>query len=366
MQTISVPLQNRSYPIWIENGLLAKLPELLKPMNQGQKWVIFSQNEIFNLYGDSLLGELKSNSFQIEKFILPDGENAKSLSALDGIFSQLIELGCDRSSTFLALGGGVVGDSAGFIAATFMRGVDYIQIPTTLLAMVDSSIGGKTGVNLPAGKNLVGAIWQPKAVVIDPKLLESLPEREISSAMGEVIKYGSILDKDLFNLVADNMDDLLNLSNVKLLTEVIGCCAKLKADIVAEDEREGNKRRILNFGHTIGHALETHFGFNTLRHGEAIAYGMLAAGKLSNEDYSSTSSPIRLKIEDLKSLEQSIRKLPMPKLPEFDPNDILKIMQNDKKVKDGKLHFVLLEAIGKAVIVDDVEEKTIINAMECL
>ena len=137
-------------------------------------------------------------------------------------------------------------------------------------------------------------------------------------------------------------------------------------DIVAEDEREGNKRRILNFGHTIGHALETHFGFNTLRHGEAIAYGMLAAGKLSNEDYSSTSSPIRLKIEDLKSLEQSIRKLPIPKLPEFDPNDILKIMQNDKKVKDGKLHFVLLEEIGKAIIVDDVEEKTIINAMECL
>jgi 3-dehydroquinate synthase len=359
VQTISVPLQNRSYPIWIENGLLAKLPELLKPMNQGQKWVIFSQNEIFNLYGDSLLGELKSNSFQIEKFILPDGENAKSLSALDGIFSQLIELGCDRSSTFLALGGGVVGDSAGFIAATFMRGVDYIQIPTTLLAMVDSSIGGKTGVNLPAGKNLVGAIWQPKAVVIDPKLLESLPEREISSAMGEVIKYGSILDKDLFNLVADNMDDLLNLSNVKLLTEVIGCCAKLKADIVAEDEREGNKRRILNFGHTIGHALETHFGFDTLRHGEAVAYGMLAAGKLSTQISN-------FQFQYFEMLQNTIQKLPLPKLPEFEPEQILQIMQRDKKVKDGKLHFVLLEEIGKVVIVDDVEEKTIINAMECL
>ena len=359
MQTISVPLQNRSYPIWIENGLLAKLPELLKPMNQGQKWVIFSQNEIFNLYGDSLLGELKSNSFQIEKFILPDGENAKSLSALEGIFSQLIELGCDRSSTFLALGGGVVGDSAGFIAATFMRGVDYIQIPTTLLAMVDSSIGGKTGVNLPAGKNLVGAIWQPKAVVIDPKLLESLPEREISSAMGEVIKYGSILDKDLFNLVADNMDDLLNLSNVKLLTEVIGCCAKLKADIVAEDEREGNKRRILNFGHTIGHALETHFGFDTLRHGEAVAYGMLAAGKLSTQISN-------FQFQYFEMLQDTIQKLPLPKLPEFEPEQILQIMQRDKKVKDGKIHFVLLEELGKAVIVDDVAKRSIINAMEGL
>ena len=198
MQTISVPLQNRSYPIWIENGLLAKLPELLKPMNQNQKWVIFSQNEIISLYGNNLRESLKSAGFQVELVVLPDGEKAKSLSALEGIFSQLMEIGCDRSSTFLALGGGVVGDAAGFIAATFMRGVDYIQIPTTLLAMVDSSIGGKTGVNLPAGKNLVGAIWQPKAVVIDPKLLESLPEREISSAMGEVIKYGSILDKDLF------------------------------------------------------------------------------------------------------------------------------------------------------------------------
>ena len=359
MQTISVPLQNRSYPIWIENGLLAKLPELLKPMNQGQKWVIFSQNEIFNLYGDSLLGELKSNSFQIEKFILPDGENAKSLSALEGIFSQLIELGCDRSSTFLALGGGVVGDSAGFIAATFMRGVDYIQIPTTLLAMVDSSIGGKTGVNLPAGKNLVGAIWQPKAVVIDPKLLESLPEREISSAMGEVIKYGSILDKDLFNLVADNMDDLLNLSNVKLLTEVIGCCAKLKADIVAEDEREGDKRRILNFGHTIGHALETHFGFDTLRHGEAVAYGMLAAGKLSTQISN-------FQFQYFEMLQNTIQKLPLPKLPEFEPEQILQIMQRDKKVRDRKIHFVLLEELGKAVIVDDVAKRSIINAMEGL
>ena len=328
-------------------------------MNQNQKWVIFSQNEIISLYGNNLRESLKSEGFQVELVVLPDGEKAKSLSALEGIFSQLMEMGCDRSSTFLALGGGVVGDAAGFIAATFMRGVDYIQIPTTLLAMVDSSIGGKTGVNLPAGKNLVGVIWQPKAVVIDPKLLESLPEREISSAMGEVIKYGAILDRVLFNLVTENIDSLLKLESSELVAEVIGKCAQLKADIVAEDEREGNKRRILNFGHTIGHALETHFGFNTLRHGEAIAYGMLAAGKLSIEDG-------RMKNEDFELLEEIIGKLPLPVLPEFDPNDILKIMQNDKKMKDGKLHFVLLEEIGRAVIVDDVDEKTIINAMEWL
>ena len=359
MQTISVALQKRSYPIWIDTGLLKKLPGLLAPMNQGQKWVIFSQDDIFRLYGKKLLDELKSAGFNVVTILLPDGEATKSLFALEDVFSQLIELGCDRSSTFLALGGGVVGDAAGFIAATFMRGVDYIQIPTTLLAMVDSSIGGKTGVNLPAGKNLVGAIWQPKAVVIDPKLLKSLPEREISSAMGEVIKYGAILDRVLFDLVTENIHSLLKLESSELVAEVIGKCAQLKADIVAEDEWEGNKRRILNFGHTIGHALETHFGFDILRHGEAIAYGMLAAGKLSTQ-----ISNFQFQYFEL--LQDTIQKLPLPILPEFDPNDILKIMQNDKKVKDGKLHFVLLEEIGKAVIVDDVKEKTIINAMKCL
>ena len=359
MQTISVPLQNRSYPIWIEKGLLTKLPELLKPMNQGQKWVIFSQNEIISLYGNSLYKGLKSAGFQVELVVLPNGEKAKSLNELEGIFSQLIGMGCDRSSTFLALGGGVVGDATGFIAASFMRGVDYIQIPTTLLAMVDSSIGGKTGVNLPDGKNLVGAIWQPKAVVIDIELLKSLQEREITSAMGEVLKYGAILDRNLFEVVAEKLNDILNLSKPELLTEVIGRCAKLKADVVVEDEREGGKRRILNFGHTIGHALETHFGFETLRHGEAVAYGMLAAGKLSNEDG-------RLEIEDFELLQTTIKKLPLPKLPEFDAENILKIMQRDKKVKDRKINFVLLEAIGKTVIVDSIEKESIIKAMESL
>ena len=359
MQTISVPFQNRSYPIWIEKGLLTNLPELLKPMNQGQKWVIFSQNEIISLYGNSLCKGLKSAGFQVELVVLPDGEKAKSLNELEGIFSQLIGMDCDRSSTFLALGGGVVGDATGFIAGTFMRGVDYIQIPTTLLAMVDSSIGGKTGVNLPDGKNLVGAIWQPKAVVIDIELLKSLHKREITSAMGEVLKYGAILDRNLFEVVAENLNDILNLSKPELLTEVIGRCAKLKADVVVEDEREGGKRRILNFGHTIGHALETHFGFETLRHGEAVAYGMLAAGKLSNEDG-------RLEIEDFELLQTTIKKLPLPKLPEFDAENILKIMQRDKKVKDRKINFVLLEAIGKTVIVDSIEKESIIKAMESL
>ena len=359
MQTISVPLQNRSYAIWIEHGLINKLPELLKPLNQDQKWVLFSQEEIFNHYGETFVNNLKNAGFKVESIIYADGEEAKSLTALEDIYYQLIEVGCDRSSTFLALGGGVVGDVTGYVAATFMRGVDYIQIPTTLLAMVDSSIGGKTGVNLPNGKNLVGAIWQPKAVVIDPELLNSLPKREVTSAMGEVIKYGAILDKELFDLISENLDNLLEIGNPTLLTDVIARCAKLKADIVADDEREGDNRRILNFGHTIGHALETHFGFDTLRHGEAIAYGMLVAGKLSIE-YSG------LKDEDFELLQETIQKLPLPILPEFDPKALLHIIQNDKKVKNGKIHFILLKEIGETIVNNNLNEGSIINALEIL
>ena len=354
-----MPLQNRSYPIWIENGLISKLPELLEPMNQGQAWIVFSQEDIFNHYGETLLNSMKNGGFKVESIIYPDGEKAKSLNVLEGIYHNLIERGCNRSSILLALGGGVVGDITGYIAATFMRGVDYIQVPTTLLAMVDSSIGGKTGVNLTNGKNLVGAIWQPKAVVVDPELLNSLPKREVTSALGEVIKYGAILDREFFDLISENLDNLLDLGNLTLLTDVIARCAKLKADIVAYDEREGDKRRILNFGHTIGHALETHYGFDTLRHGEAIAYGMLLAGKLSIE-YTG------LKNDDFKLLQETIQKLPLPILPEFDPKAILNIMQNDKKVKNGKAHFVLLEEIGKTVLKNNLHEKSIIDVLEIL
>ncbi len=328
-------------------------------MNQGQVWVIFSQKEIFSQHGHPIEDALQSRGFKTTYIQIPDGEEAKSLTSMAKAFSHLLASGCDRSSTFLALGGGVVGDIVGFLAATFMRGVEYIQIPTTLLAMVDSSIGGKTGINLPEGKNLVGAFWQPKAVAIDPELLNSLPKREVTSALGEIIKYGAILDRELFDLISENLEDLLDLSNPTLLTEVIGRCAKLKADIVADDEREGDKRRILNFGHTIGHALETHFGFNTLRHGEAISYGMLAVGKLSIGNSG-------LKSEKYDYLKNTIWRLPLPKLPDFSSEEIMKIMQNDKKVQKGSLHFILLEDIGHAVVQNNISEEYIINVLEDL
>ncbi|SVC03270.1 uncharacterized protein METZ01_LOCUS256124, partial [marine metagenome] len=185
-------------------------------MNQGQVWVIFSQEGIFSQHGHTIEDALQSRGFKTTYIQMPEGEEAKSLTSMAKAFSHILAAGCDRSSTFLALGGGVVGDVIGFLAATFMRGVDYIQIPTTLLAMVDSSIGGKTGINLPEGKNLVGAFWQPKAVAIDPELLNSLPKREVTSALGEIIKYGAILDRGLFDLISENLDDLLDLSNPPL------------------------------------------------------------------------------------------------------------------------------------------------------
>lgn len=335
------------------------LPELLQPINQGQTWVIFSQKDIFLQHGHTLDDILQSRGFKTVYVPLPTGEDAKSFTAMEKAFSHILKAGCDRSSTFLALGGGVVGDVTGFIAATFMRGVDYIQIPTTLLAMVDSSIGGKTGINLSEGKNLAGVFWQPKAVVVDPEVLATLPEREFTSAMGEVIKYGAILDRKLFDSVSNNMNDLITGNNSSLLLEIITSCAKIKADVVATDEKERDQRRILNFGHTIGHALETYFGFETLRHGEAISYGMIAAGKLSSEY-------LKLTFDNCELLKQTINKLPLPDLPKFDSLKVLQIMRNDKKVQKGSLHFILLEDIGNAVVQNNISDKSIINVLEDL
>jgi len=359
MQSINVNLQDRSYTIQIQNNLRLRLHEVLGPLNSGQQWIIFSQHPVFEIYGDEIELMLRERNFNVKHIILENSENAKSLSSMEAIYSQLVNLGCDRSSIFLALGGGVVGDVTGFAAATFMRGVKYYQIPTTLLAMVDSSIGGKTGVNLDAGKNLVGTIWQPKAVLIDSYFLDSLPKREVVSALGEVLKYGAILDRDFFNYVSDNLNNLLKMGNPRLLVDVIGRCAALKAKIVEQDECEGDLRKILNFGHTVGHALEKYFGFDILRHGEAVSYGMLVAGKLSIEFGRLSSSEYDL-------LAQTIKRLPLPTLPNFDINKIIEIMNADKKVKEGNINFVILSNIGETKIVDSISKEKIIEVLKQL
>ena len=359
MKTISVALGKRSYPIWVEQGLLKKITDLLNSMNTGNQWVIVTQESIQTHYGNALLQQLKDVGFNAELVTIPTGEEAKSIREFEKLQRKLLELGCDRKTILIALGGGVVGDASGFAAATFMRGIDYIQIPTTLLAMIDSSIGGKTGINLPDGKNLIGAFHQPKAVVVDPEVLSTLPERETVSAMGEMLKYGSITDSDFFNWLVENLDSIINNRDMNVLQSAIIKSAEIKADIVARDEMESGLRKILNFGHTIGHALETVLGFGTILHGEAVAYGMIAAGHLSMQKTNFSS-------EDCERLETAIRNLPLPKLNDLNMKSIIETMKRDKKVQDGKIHFVLLEEIGEPVIIDNIDETDIQNALEIL
>lgn len=361
MKTIKVNLGKRSYPIFIDNGLLRRIPELLGPRT-GHQWIIVTQATVRNLYAYKLTEVLKSAGLDVSIIIIPEGEDAKTLSEVESIYQQLLELNCDRSTLLVALGGGVVGDVTGFVAATYLRGVDYLQVPTTLLAMVDSAIGGKTGVNLPQGKNLVGAIYQPKGVVVDPELLQSLPRRDVISAMGEILKYGAIRDRDFFEKLRQNMDSLLSLEDEEFLLKTIVRCCEIKADIVSLDEQESDLRRILNFGHTVGHALETVAGYGILQHGEAVVYGMIAAGQISHElGY--------LNQQDHILFASTLRKLPLPKLPELSPEAVLsagsfgEAIGHDKKVKAGRLHFVLLEGLGNAIVTDEVSDEQIIHVI---
>ena len=356
VKTIKVNLGKRSYPIWIDHGLLRLIPELLGPRT-GQQWVIVTQTTVRNLYAHKLTEVLKSVGIDVSTIVIPEGEKAKSLSEVESIYEQLLELNCDRSTLLVALGGGVVGDVTGFVAATYLRGVEYLQVPTTLLAMVDSAIGGKTGVNLPQGKNLVGAIYQPIGVVVDPDLLQSLPRRDVISAMGEILKYGAIRDRDFFEKLRQNMDSLLSLKDEEFLLKAIVRCCEIKADVVSHDEQESNLRRILNFGHTVGHALETVAGYGILQHGEAVTYGMIAAGQISHElGY--------LNQQDHELLISTLRKLPLPKLPDLNLKAVLETIGHDKKVKAGRLHYVVLEGLGNAIITDEVSDEQIMNVIK--
>ena len=254
MKTIQVQLGERSYPINVESSILRKLSSILSDQNHGQKWIIISQYNLMELIGFSLMSDLNKAGFKCDYITLPVGEAAKSMNEFSRIISQLIEMECDRSTTILSLGGGVVGDVSGFVASSFMRGIQYYQIPTTLLAMVDSSIGGKTGINIAEGKNLVGSIYQPQGVLIDPDILESLPRKEVIAGLGEVIKYGAIRDEKFLNNISKWLD---NIDSFPFARAVLRAC-EIKAEIVSLDEHEGGLRKLLNFGHTIGHALEAH------------------------------------------------------------------------------------------------------------
>ncbi len=355
MKTIQVKLGKRSHSILIKQGLLKEIPALLNDKNKGQKWLIISHYKLLELFGFALMENLKKSGFKCEYITLPVGETAKSFIEYRRIISQMFELGCDRSTNILCLGGGVVGDVGGFAAATFMRGINYYQIPTTLLAMVDSALGGKTGINLSEGKNLIGHVYQPRGIFIDPDLLNSLPPDELNAGLSEILKYGIIQDQDFFHKILKELDTL---DSFNFTSAIIHCC-RIKAGIISRDETEQDLRRILNFGHTVGHALEAYLGFGRLRHGEAVAYGMLSAGWISKKLG-------LLKDSDFALMSEAINKLPLPKLPSMDMALLLPFIKMDKKNKRGILNYVVLKGLGNAVISTDVSEDLILKSLKYL
>ncbi len=355
MQTLTVDLGDRSYPIHIGEGLLAD-GSLLREALGGGRAAIITNDIVAPLYLDRLLDVLQG--VEVTPIILPDGEQHKTMATVSGIHDQLMAGRFDRKSTLIALGGGVIGDIAGFAAATWLRGVRYIQAPTTLLAQVDSSVGGKTGVNHPLGKNMIGAFHQPACVIADLSALNSLPQREVKAGMAEVVKYGLINDSGFFVWLAEHATGLLALEP-GLVGEAVARCCRAKADIVARDERESGVRALLNLGHTFGHAIEAAAGYGAWLHGEAVAAGMVMAADLSHRlGWLEAGSARRIRVV----LEEDFG---MPVIP---PADIgidryLELMSSDKKVEQGKIRFVLLKGIGRAEIADEVEPRLLAQTL---
>lgn len=342
---INVELLDRSYNILIAAGLLKncvnEITRVISP--HCRKIVIVSNKKIFTLYGNIPSQNLKKLGYQPLHFLIGDGEKYKTLATAEKLFTFLIEQRLERRDALIALGGGVVGDLTGFVAATYLRGIDYIQIPTSLLAQIDAAIGGKTAVNHKKGKNLIGAFHQPKLVIVDPNVLITLPKRELVAAIYEVIKYGVIADEKLFYLLEKEKNNILA-RNIELLTEIIISCCKAKAGIVSRDEHESGERQILNFGHTIGHALETITNYKHFKHGEAVGYGMIAATLISNQLNLINDEQTRKII----SLVKGYSKLPSVK--GISLETLLEIMRQDKKSLAGQLTFVLPEQIGRVII----------------
>jgi 3-dehydroquinate synthase len=344
MKTLTVDLGSRSYPIHIGQQLLGN-GELLTGHIRGRQVMLVSNDTVAPLYLESVRQQL--SGFETASVILPDGEQYKNLEILNTIFTALLEQRFNRDCTLIALGGGVVGDITGFAAASYQRGVAFLQIPTTLLAQVDSSVGGKTGVNHPLGKNMIGAFHQPGCVVIDTETLDTLDDRQLSAGLAEVIKYGLIRDAGFFDWLETNMAALKARDKQALAYAIVRSCS-LKAEIVAADERESGQRALLNLGHTFGHAIETATGYGNWLHGEAVATGMLMAADLSAR-HGWVSS------ETVQRTEQLLRQAGLPTAPpdEMAKKQFLDLMAIDKKVIEGKLRLVLLKSIGEAVVTGD-------------
>ncbi len=356
MQKMMVSLGERSYPITIAAGLFSESASYW-PLAAHQSVMVVTNETIAPLYLQPVLAQLSALGINADSVVLPDGEQYKSLSVLDTVFTALLEKPHGRDTTLIALGGGVIGDMTGFAAASYQRGVRFIQMPTTLLSQVDSSVGGKTAVNHPLGKNMIGAFYQPTSVVIDLDCLVTLPPRELSSGLAEVIKYGVILDYAFFEWLEENIDALRRLDQ-KALAYCIRRCCELKAEIVAADEREQGNRALLNLGHTFGHAIEAHMGYGNWLHGEAVAAGMVMAARTA-EQLGTFSASLTERLITL-LLRAG---LPVNGPQQMSAEDYLPHMMRDKKVLSGELRLVLPTDLGKAEVRSGVGHDTVLAAI---
>ncbi|MDP2882205.1 MAG: 3-dehydroquinate synthase [Azonexus sp.] len=356
METLGVALGDRSYPIHIGSGVLERV-ELILPHIEQKKVVVVTNTTVAPLYLETLRSALESAGISVQAVVLPDGERFKTWETLNLVFDALLGARCERGTTLVALGGGVIGDMGGFAAACYQRGMPFIQMPTTLLSQVDSSVGGKTAINHPFGKNMIGAFYQPKLVLADISTLNTLPERELKAGLAEVIKYGLIRDLAFYVWLEENLEKLLARDAAALTYAIHRSCAN-KAELVAADEKETGERALLNLGHTFGHAIETGMGYGEWLHGEAISAGTLIAAELSH----------RLGWLDENAVKRIERIFVRAGLPVFGPKlgaaRYLELMSHDKKVQDGRLRLVLLQEIGKAIVSDQASDAQISAAIE--
>jgi 3-dehydroquinate synthase len=359
METVRVDLDERSYDILIGHGCLGDLGALYTERNLGKSVAIVTNPTVAALYLDVVKNSLEASGISVTVVTVPDGEAYKTIDTAGQIYGELIEAGLDRKSCIVTLGGGVVGDMAGFVAATYLRGIDFVQVPTTLEAQVDASVGGKTAVDHALGKNMIGAFHQPRLVLMDTATLKTLPEREVRAGMAEVVKHGLIRDPNLVAFLEEHIEDAATLTlEAEQLNWLVGQQCRIKANVVSEDETEKGVREILNYGHTIGHALEVVTNYTYYKHGEAVVLGMLAAGKIAvdNGMWSEAEFARQNALLDRLGILGGAENLAM--------DDILKRMLNDKKVREGVIRFVLPESIGQVVPRDDVTREEMMEGIK--
>ncbi|MGF7453745.1 3-dehydroquinate synthase [Pasteurella bettyae] len=356
MECVNVELKERRYSIYIGESLLTNVA--VYPLQAEDKVMIVSNPTIAQYYLKPVTETLEKIGCKVSHVLLPDGEKYKNLDSLNRVFTALLEENHGRDTTLIALGGGVIGDIVGYAAASYQRGLRFIQIPTTLLAQVDSSVGGKTAVNHELGKNMIGAFYQPITVIIDTTTLNTLPKREVNAGLAEVIKYGAILDLAFFEWLEQHIDNLVALKQQDLKFCIARCC-QIKADIVACDETEKGDRALLNLGHTFGHAIETHLGYGNWLHGEAVAVGSMMAAALSEKLGNITR-------QDVGRLEKLFARANLPTVsPDtMQPEDYLPHMMRDKKVLAGKLRLVLLKSLGQAYVATDMNQQLVLAAIQ--